>query len=133
MAVIISATADLFVWLFSQTLLVVQLVLNTWWDAYHSACQTFGFTRMYDAKIGDALAEMRRLDRVLCVLLYMGPIIGGATLIQHLSTFEHFSLLGSSLADVPAVAGRVSTGLVVAVLGFAALFIPYYLFRLVQY
>ena len=119
---------------FSQTVLIVQLVLNTWWDAYHSACQTFGFTRMYDAKIGDALAEMRRLDRVLCVLLYMGPIIGGATLIQHLSTFEHFSLLGLFfLADVPAVAGRVSTGLVVAVLGFAALFIPYYLFRLVQH
>ena len=62
------------------------------------------------------------LDRVLCVLLYMGPIIGGATLIQHLSTFETFFFVRLFfLADVPAVAGRVSTGLVVAVLGFAAL------------
>ncbi|RAP24828.1 hypothetical protein DID73_00740 [Candidatus Marinamargulisbacteria bacterium SCGC AG-343-K17] len=119
---------------FSQYFLILQLVINTWWDAYHSACQTFGFTRLYDSKAGDHSLTMRRLDRILSVLIYMGPIIGGATLIEHLGTFGHFSLVGLFfLADVPAVAGTYSFYLLMVVGGFSLIFLPYYVFRSIQH
>ena len=106
---------------FSQTFLIAQLVVNTWWDAYHSACQTFGFTRLYDAKAGDASTEMRHWDRVLSVLIYMGPIIGGATLIEHLRTFSHFSMIELFfLADVPATASLYSSKILLLVIIFTA-------------
>lgn len=119
---------------FSQFFLIAQLVINTWWDAYHSACQTFGFTRLYDSKVGDHLALMRHWDRGLSLLIYMGPIIGGATLIEHLITFSHFSMVGLFfLADVPAKANMYASSILMGVIIFAAIFIPCYLIRAYYY
>ena len=119
---------------FSQWFLIVQIVVNTWWDAYHSACQTFGFSRMYDIRMGNRSNAMRRMDRCLNVLIYMGPILGGATLLDHLATFEHFSLVGMLfLADVPFYANAFSQFILVAILLFSGGFIPFYLFKAWQY
>jgi hypothetical protein len=65
-------------------------VLVTFWDVYHSALQTFGFARIYDARAGNDPAVSRRLDWWLNQLFYVGPILAGATMMDHFEDFEEF-------------------------------------------
>ncbi|MEQ1917691.1 MAG: hypothetical protein ABL955_00710 [Elusimicrobiota bacterium] len=57
--------------------------LAVWWDVYHSSLQTFGLGRIFDHKTGNDPEAGRRLDWILNLLLYVGPILGGATLVFH--------------------------------------------------
>ena len=57
--------------------------LAVWWDVYHSSLQTFGLGRIFDHKAGNDPEAGRRLDWILNLLLYVGPILGGATLVFH--------------------------------------------------
>lgn len=57
--------------------------LAIWWDVYHSALQTFGIGRIFDLKAGNDPEAGRSLDLALNLLLYAGPILGGATLVFH--------------------------------------------------
>lgn len=59
--------------------------LAVWWDVYHSSAQTFGIGRLFDAKAGNDPNAGRTLDRVLSVLLYVGPILCGSMLLFHAS------------------------------------------------
>ncbi len=81
----------------------VAAVLVTFWDAYHSALQTFGLARIYDRNAGNDPAAGRRLDLGLNVLLYVGPIVAGAAMLAHFQIFDTFEQVGArSLASVPA-------------------------------
>lgn len=71
-------------------------VLATWWDVYHSSLQTFGIGRIYDAKEGSDPEAGRRLDWWLNLFLYIGPILGGASFLYHLSSFHEFTGLAGS-------------------------------------
>jgi hypothetical protein len=77
----------------SDVALAIGLVLGVWWDVYHSSMQTFGLGRIYDMKAGNDAQAGRTLDRCLNLLLYVGPIVGGASLVLHLRTTD------SSLQD----------------------------------
>lgn len=78
-------------------------VLATWWDVYHSGMQTFGLGRIYDMKCGNDPHIGRRLDKWLNLLLYVGPILGGATLMDHLNDFHQFEDVGSAFfTSIPA-------------------------------
>ena len=68
----------------SLWLLVAGIVLSVWWDVYHSSLQTFGLGRIYDAKNGSDPNAGRMLDIWMNHVLYIGPILGGAALIDHL-------------------------------------------------
>lgn len=118
----------------SDWALAVAIVLTTWWDAVHSALQTFGLGRIYDARRGNPPAAGRRLDLWLNVVLYLGPILGGAVLLEHLQSlrvFERFDLLGVRAIPIHAEAWQgtiarallvVGTGIVIAyVLGYRRL------------
>lgn len=59
--------------------------LAVWWDVYHSSAQTFGIGRLFDAKAGNDPDAGRTLDRILSVLLYVGPILCGSMLLFHAS------------------------------------------------
>lgn len=77
-------------------------VLVTLWDAYHSALQTFGLARIYDRNAGNDPAAGRWLDWGLNVLLYLGPIVAGATMLAHFQRFDVFAeVSASTLAAVP--------------------------------
>ena len=67
----------------SLWLLVAGVVLSVWWDVYHSSLQTFGLGRIYDAKNGSDPNAGRTLDIWMNHVLYIGPILGGAALIDH--------------------------------------------------
>ncbi len=115
-------------------------VLMIFWDVYHSAMQTFGLGRIYDVKAGNDPELGRRLDVVANLLLYAGPILGGAMLMSHVDAFHEFDglpdvalgewTLSSSLftAVPPFVAGSTET-LRLAVLAFTAVFSAVYVLR----
>ncbi len=83
----------------SQWAFLIVSVLVVWWDVYHSAMQTFGLGRIYDAKLGNPPTAGRRVDQLFNLLMYVGPIFAGASLWEHLKHFEAFSKV-----DAPALA-----------------------------
>ena len=80
----------------SNWVLISVSVLATFWDVYHSALQTFGFARIYDAKQGNDPSVSRRLDWWLNQLLYAGPILAGATMLDHFQDFNEFEAVGAA-------------------------------------
>ena len=83
--------------------LVTVSVVATFWDVYHSGAQTFGFARLYDVRAGNDPTVGRRLDFWLNQLLYAGPIIGGATMLDHFEDFNEFKAVGLDFFErVPA-------------------------------
>ena len=96
-------------------------VLATWWDVYHSSMQTFGLGRIYDMKRGNDAQAGRTLDAWLNVLLYAGPILGGATLMDHVSDFDEFEEVGSVFfTAIPAYAESHTSYLTWGVLALGA-------------
>lgn len=86
---------------------IASSVVATWWDVWHSGAQTFGFARIYERNAGTAPELGRRLDFWLNQVLYAGPILAGAVLVDHLGELENFKDLPRSpfapaLAKVPA-------------------------------
>lgn len=69
---------------------VIVAVLVVFWDVYHSALQTFGLARIYDRNAGNDPEVGRRLDFGLNLLLYAGPIVGGAAMLPHFGKLEIF-------------------------------------------
>ncbi len=80
----------------SSWLLVIGSVLATFWDVYHSGAQTFGFARIYDAKMGNDRNAGRRLDWWFNQVFYAGPIVAGATMIDHFGDFSEFEEVGAA-------------------------------------
>lgn len=116
-------------WL-SWPILVCTSVLATWWDVYHSGLQTFGLGRIYDRKAGNDAQTGRRLDYFLNLLLYAGPILGGAALMDHLEDFQGFArpeVGWSRLAELPLWVAPRRTELHQMVMAVAIPFLLYYL------
>jgi hypothetical protein len=114
--------------LLSKWVLISVAVLAVWWDVYHSALQTFGLGRIYDARRGNNPVVGRRLDLHLNLLLYAGPILGGVTLVDHMDSFDKFSELGSVLlTSIPAYASAYQRWLTWGVLLGGGAFLLYYL------
>lgn len=108
-------------------------VLATFWDVYHSGAQTFGFGRIYDAKHGNDPNEGRRLDFVLNQLLYAGPIVAGATMMDHFEDFAEFETVGVALFErVPAFMTGHQAIFTRAVLGLGVVFVAYYVWSHVR-
>lgn len=88
----------------SDTAMVVATVLVVFWDVYHSALQTFGLARFYDRLEGNDPNRGRLLDMAFNLVLYIGPILSGASLSAHLQKLELFEGTPlATLADLPAV------------------------------
>ncbi len=116
---------------------VAVTVLATWWDVYHSSLQTFGIGRIYDVKDGNDPELGRRLDWWLNLILYVGPILGGASLLYHLSSFHEFSGLPGSVffTALPDAIMARQREILMGVLAFSIPFLAWYAwsyYRLVQ-
>lgn len=108
--------------------IVIATVLATFWDVYHSSCQTFGFARIYDNRLGENTGVGRRLDYWVNLLLYTGPMLAGVTMIDHFNDFEDFGDVGAdTLASVPVYMMRIQPGLRMVLLIGGGIFLAYYL------
>lgn len=113
--------------LFSPWIAVACTVVATFWDVWHSGAQTFGFARIYDRNHGTPPELGRRLDFWLNQLVYAGPILAGATLMDHFRSFESFDSVGDVFfSAVPAHVDGVSRILTWTVLAVGAAFIVFY-------
>ena len=113
--------------LVSHWVLLFGVAVVVLWDVYHSAMQTFGFGRIYDARRGVDPEHGRALDMGLNLLLYIGPILAGTLLLAHLNSLTRINEIGSHLFDfVPAAAAQHHGVLTVAVFLLAAGFLAYY-------
>lgn len=87
----------------SPWIAVASTVVATFWDVWHSGAQTFGFARIYERNHGTPARLGRRLDLWMSQLLYAGPILAGATLADHLESFDSFAAVGDAVfSSVPA-------------------------------
>lgn len=116
--------------LLSQSWLVIPFaVFITWFDNWHSAMQTFGLGRLYDQKVGNSAWTGRSLDIGLAIVTFLGPLLGGVTLIDALHNFENFDELGwNTLAQVPGFVAYHQPWLSATLLVVGALYIAYYLY-----
>lgn len=111
----------------SDWVLAIAIVLMVWWDVVHSSLQTFGLGRIYDARRGNPPTLGRRLDLGLNLLLYLGPVLAGATLIDHLMPLEVFENVGVELfSEVPADAEAYQATLAYALLIGGGLYLVAY-------
>jgi len=89
--------------LVSPWMIAITTVVATFWDVWHSGAQTFGFARIYERNHGTPPELGRRMDFWLNQLLYAGPILAGATLMDHVDSFDSFDKVGNALfTSVPA-------------------------------
>jgi hypothetical protein len=118
----------------SLWLAVTATVVATFWDVWHSGAQTFGFARIYDRNAGVPPETGRRLDLWMNQLLYAGPILAGATLIDHLETFESYEDVGALFfSAIPAQAAGYQRPLAWIVVIGGALLIAAYLVAQVRF
>jgi hypothetical protein len=102
-------------------------VLATFWDVYHSGAQTFGFGRIYDAKRGNDPHAGRRLEFAVHQLLYAGPIVAGATMMDHVEDFMEFEAVRVAFfTRIPALMAGHQAVLARGVLGFGAVLLGWY-------
>lgn len=116
----------------SEVALVFVGVLGVWWDVYHSSMQTFGLGRIYDMKRGNDLRVGRRLDQILNLVMYAGPILGGASLIGHLDYTRKADTSNQYLPylfdHVPFEASQASRYLTLGMVAFAVPFVVVYFY-----
>lgn len=117
----------------SEWILVSCSVLATFWDVYHSGLQTFGLGRIYEMKAGNPPVQGRNLDMILNHLLYAGPIVGGATMIDHFEDFEEFESVGANFFNVvPAFMTSNQRYFAWALLFGGGAFLVYYVYSYVR-
>jgi hypothetical protein len=124
----------------SLWLSALMVAVAIWWDLYHSSMQTFGLARLYERKAGNDVEVGRSLDMWLNILLYAGPILGGATLVNHIrmSKFEGIAKLSGQnewpgveafFKAIPAQAKAAEGTLTYVLLGIGVPFLCYYVYR----
>lgn len=117
----------------SSWVAVIATVLVVFWDAYHSALQTFGLGRIYDRLAGNDPQAGRRLDLGLNLLLYLGPIVAGATMAAHFQKFELFADVGALFfTRIPVVMASHQPALVWLVGGGSAAYVLFYVLAYVR-
>ncbi|HLT34723.1 MAG TPA: hypothetical protein VK034_00525 [Enhygromyxa sp.] len=113
----------------SNYVIVAASVIATFWDVYHSGMQTFGFGRIYEARAGNDPQEGRKLDWGLNQLLYAGPILAGATMLDHFEDFNEFNDVGLLFfSEVPIWMDGNQAYFTWALLGGGAGYLVYYLY-----
>jgi hypothetical protein len=111
----------------SPFIAVATTVVATFWDVWHSGAQTFGFARIYDRNHGTPPELGRRLDFWMNQLLYAGPILAGATLMDHVQSFDNFKSIGNVFfSSVPARVEGNARYLAWIVLAAGAAFLVFY-------
>lgn len=119
--------------IWSPWVAVCASVLATFWDVYHSGAQTFGFARIYDSKAKNAPDDGRTLDIILNQLLYAGPIVAGAVMMDHFEDFYEFEVVEAAFfTEIPVWMEGNQGYFTRGILGAGALFLVYYVWFYVR-
>ena len=111
----------------SQWFLVSLIIINIWWDVYHSSLQTFGFARIYDALAGNMGKSSRNWDYGMNLVIYMGPLLSGALFMDHVGELHQFSSVGSALlTSIPFYISTKTRLISLIVSGFSIVFMLMY-------
>ena len=113
----------------SETAWIIGLFLIVCADNYHSSLQTFGLGRLYDMRAGNSPDVGRNLDFWLALVIFIGPILSGVTLVDALARLERFDEISlHQIAMFPgwAVANQLWISAPVLILGGS--YIAFYLF-----
>ncbi len=111
----------------SAWIAITSTVVATFWDVWHSGAQTFGFARIYDRNAGIPPALCRRLDLWMNQVLYIGPILGGVTLIDHLESLDGYQDLGTTFfSAVPATVNGYQRYLTYTLLALGTIIVAWY-------
>lgn len=88
----------------STTALGIMTLIVVWWDVYHAGMQTFGFGRIYDAKMKNDATVGRTLDWWINLLMVAGPVLSGTNFITHLDNvrdiLQFMTVEGSTARDL---------------------------------
>lgn len=113
--------------LVSDWAMVTGVVLIVFWDVYHTSMQNFGLCRIYDGRLGNPAQTGRLLDVWLNHLIYIGPILAGASLVPTLATLQSFKEVGwKEPAHWIGVAAAWQPTLRVIVIGGGVAFVAFY-------
>jgi hypothetical protein len=113
----------------SLWILISVSVIATFWDVYHSGLQTFGIGRIYDRRAGNDARTCRNLDLWMNHLLYAGPILAGATMLEHANDLESFDEVGAVfLTSIPAFMEGHQRYFTWGVIAAGTIFLAYYVF-----
>lgn len=114
----------------SDISLITISVLVVFWDVYHSSLQTFGLARIYDRNEGNDPSTGRTLDIWLNHFMYIGPIIGGATMLAHFKKFELFEEIGwTSFSQIPVFIKTHQAYFRYGIIAAGTLFLAFYLLK----
>ncbi len=113
----------------SDWALASAIVVAALWDVYHTSMQTFGFCRIYDSRAGNPPECGRLLDVWLNHWIYIGPILGGLSLIPTLQVVASYQTVGweAPLHWLDALAG-IHREIRVCLIAGGSLFLAYYVF-----
>jgi hypothetical protein len=113
----------------SMWAVAIASVVVVFWDVYHSGLQTFGLGRIYDRNAGNDPRVGRRLDLALNLLLYAGPILGGATMLVHFRSFRAFAEVDALFfTQIPALMRSWQRTIAWSLLIGGGAFLAYYVF-----
>lgn len=113
-------------WLWDAAWVVGGFVI-IWADNYHSSMQTFGLGRLYDMRAGNPPQLGRRLDMGLALVIFIGPILSGLTLLDSLDRLEDFASIGLvELARFPGWAQQHQLWFSLPIIAASLLYIAYY-------
>ncbi len=113
--------------------LLVAGAVAGFWDVYHTAQQNFGLGRIFDARAGLADNRSRRADRIVSHALYLGPIMAGPSMLDHLSEFDSLEQVGwTFFLKVPKTADAWGWGLRSAIVMTVAAVVVWYVAQTIR-
>jgi hypothetical protein len=120
----------------SEWVFVTAAFLTAVWDVYHSSMQNFGLCRIYDAKAGNPSNAGRTLDIWINHCIYIGPILGGLSLLTTLEGLGSYQRFGweapaQALAWVGAHLGEIRRAVLVLGIGYIVFYVAAWI-RLVR-
>jgi len=108
-------------------LLITGVVLAVLWDVYHSSMQSFGFSRIYDAKAGNPPNRGRLLDMLFNHVVYIGPIFLGGNLAPNIAVINRYKEFGwHGPTQLFNQIGRIQPLLASVVLAAGGLYVVFY-------
>ncbi len=113
----------------SPVVLGVAAFIGIYWDEYHSLMQTFGFGRMYDAKLGNDPHVGRKLDMIMSFVLGLLPHMILLTFIPESERAQGFLDNLDIGPDITQKYGAYVTALRYPFIAFGVGFSLYYLFQ----
>ena len=106
--------------LFALRDLTAMVVVAYVWGVWHGLMQTYGFLRIYDAKVGSVNATTARLDMAMCVSWFVAAVLFSPTRMTKLMT-DYYNAGGAVVSPLAVSVGADLWAFATAVITLAFL------------